>query len=52
MEARRERNERIIHDGEAPDLSLSGSTEDPGEQPDRGNDSGLMGRLRNLFELS
>lgn len=52
VEARRETNERIIQDGEAPDLSLPDTGGNEGGAGSRGNESGFMGRLRSLFELS
>ncbi|MNX74511.1 Cyclic nucleotide-gated potassium channel [compost metagenome] len=54
MEARRETNARVLEDGEEPDLSLQTSpdADNEGGAPARGNESGLLARLRGLFELS
>lgn len=52
VEARRETNDRIIQDGAEPDLSLPISAAKGGDAPVRGDEAGLMGRLRSLFELS
>ncbi|HEY9898888.1 MAG TPA: DUF2225 domain-containing protein [Pantanalinema sp.] len=52
VEARRETNDRILQDGEEPDLSRPVTTSEEGGAPERGGESGLMSRLRGLFELS
>lgn len=52
VEARRTTNDRVLKDGAEPDLALPAEAAANGDEPPRGGESGLLGRLRGLFELS